>query len=337
MRGDMKVVKIRQDKFDTLMHLDMLGLLERAHFPGYMVYACVDDTPRDREDNGKDYMSRIKRMPFGMVMFYLRKDTLYIEWLYVDVMYRNRGCADALLAVAFKMKENGQCRQVCAYLPQVDERKRICSGEDAFLSEYFEDERVILPGEWITTLGGFEQYRLSEAAGRQDAKGETKCESFQNIPADRVKEILGAVSEVDTVYMLYAIHELVYTYDAQLSFFIYDGKGQIHGALMIQRIGRTFYPILFFGKDKDVTDGLWSHFLDAALQNYPASRSVVVILRKEGADERIVSYLNNLFQTDGDGYGRRIDAGLLYERREYGAQEEDSFWDEFDTNQIDWI
>ena len=299
------------------MHLDQLGLLERAYLPGYTVYACV----------GED-----ECRPLGMIMFFFRHRTLVIEWLYVEPRYRGAGYADLLLSTVFEMRESGQAERIAVYLPGVYGRSFICRDEDTFLSDNFGAAEVSLPGEWHAALMALAQHPKCLVPGQDDGIIYTP---FAELSSEKTKETLGSFSAMKEDTMLYPVHELTRDYDGNTSFAAFENteNGSVTcGGLLVHCTGESLYIACFFGDSRKICIGLWTRFIKAALEHYPGRTRVTMILRSENADQKYAALMDDLFQINRKGFGRHIDAALLYaEENEDPADA--LLWDELHT---DW-
>lgn len=312
----MKIVKIRQDQFDMMEHLDQLGLLERAYLPGYTVNACVTEEAKDS--------------PCGMIQFFIRRETLYIEWLYVEPAHRGEGCADLLLSTAFELRETGQIEWIAAYLPEVYGRGFLCRMEDTFLSDYFGENRIPLMGEWGSALMALSKHPKCLLPEKDDG---IFYAPFAELPADKTKEALHSLSGTEEESMLYPVHELTRDFDGDTSFAAFDTEDEkriLCGGLLTSYAGKTLYIVLFFGSSR-IRIGLWTRFVRAALSLYPERTRVAMIQRSDMTDKKQAALMDDLFQVNRKGYGRHTPATLLY-APEGEVTADALLWDDFDTD-----
>ena len=334
----MKIVRVRHKKLDTLTHLDQLGLLERAYFPGSYVYALVEETAGNVEEEDSEALEEGEgseepdenaageadekegedaaplNRAHGVLMYSVHKNSLFIDWIYIEREYRNTGFADELIARAFEHGESIGLR-IFAYLPRLYGRNRVCAREADFLSDYFEEERLQSAGEWTSSLRALSRHRCCIA---KEAEGEEmKVSAFSELTTDEEWAVLWALSGLEEETLCFDLPKTPFAYEAQLSFIAYEpGKSghKLVGALLVQNAGGTLYPVLFYYDSVRTRNRLWKRFIEAALKVCPPGKRVTMILRTEKNEDALAASLDDLFQVNRKGYGRHIEAGFVRAR-----------------------
>ena len=292
----MKTVRIRKNRFKDLEHLDQLGLLERASFPGYTVYACMDESDGHL---------------FGVIMIYNRRNAIGIEWLYVEGRYRGQGYADQLLDIAFEMRDAGQAEYIEAYLPQVYARSTVCPDEEEFLAGYFDEISDRVQGEWLSSLEALSLHPMCIAMSRLNTDDGYVYKALADLPATQASEVLHALAGMEGAVSLYGANEFIYEYDYQTSFIAYekgDDVNNVVGAVLVQETAESLYPAFYVGKTRELLAGLWTGFVCTAAKLYPERKRVSVIIRDQDPSDIVRDTLDDLFQVNREGYGRHLDA-----------------------------
>ena len=321
----MKIVRVRKNRFKDLEHLDQLGLLERASFPGYAVYACMD------EPDGH---------LFGMIMIYNRRDAIGIEWLYVEGRYRGQGYADQLLDIAFGMREAGQAEYIEAYLPQVYARSTVCPDEEEFLEGYFDEISDMVQGEWLSSLAALKLHPMCISMSHSTTYDGYVYKALADLPATQASEVLHALAGMEGTVSLYGVNEFIYEYDYQTSFIAYeqgDDVNNVVGAVLVQETAESLYPAFYVGQTRELLAGLWTGFVCTAAKLYPERKRVSVIIRDQDPSDIVRETLDDLFQVNKEGYGRHLDAKIFRLGVSGGIPGDDGLvWDDPDWGIPDW-
>ncbi|SCX84378.1 Acetyltransferase (GNAT) family protein [Lachnospiraceae bacterium XBB2008] len=321
----MKIVRIRKNRFKDLEHLDQLGLLERASFPGYTVYACMDESDGHL---------------FGVIMIYNRRDAIGIEWLYVEGRYRGRGYADQLLDIAFEMRDAGQAEYIEAYLPQVYARSTVCPDEEEFLEGYFDEISDMVQGEWLSSLAALNLHPVCISKSHLTRNDGYIYKALADLPATQASEVLHRLAGMKGTVSLYGVNEFIYEYDYQTSFIAFekgdDGNDPV-GAVLVQDTAETLYPAFYVGETRELLLGLWSGFVSAAAKLYPGRKRVSVIIRDQDPSDIVSESLDDLFQVRREGYGRHLDAKIYRSGVSGDIPGDDGLvWDDPDWGIPDW-
>ena len=134
------MISLTKEQLKYFEGMDPFFLLGRTKFPG--VYAIgVVDTDDDYED-----------VPVGLAICTASGSDFIIEWFYVVKGRRKQGIGKKILNHIFKMAEEGEMENVCAYFTADYDRYDAFSDAEKFFRSHSFGTEIKLGGEWYTDV-----------------------------------------------------------------------------------------------------------------------------------------------------------------------------------------
>jgi len=224
----MEIVKVKREEiiyFSGLAPVEALGILT---LPNAAAIGAVE---------GKDAA--------GLLIFTRQgKESITIEWLYVDEKFRGMGAGSMLMEKIFDIAEKLRVKRVCARLNQ-DENFEACQ---LYLIQWGFSWMQTLPGEWNLTAK--ELFSLPFA--RKVLKMDADVPDILPLSEINKKDLAKAVKEAEKegTSILYDVAGDYKSLDPNMSV-VYSKGGKICGMFLIHRKGGILYPAALWAKDMD--------------------------------------------------------------------------------------
>ena len=224
----MEIVRVKKEElkyFAGVAPVDVLGLMT---LPNAAALGAVED---------KDAV--------GILVFTKQgKESITIEWLYVDEEYRGMGAGAMLTEKTFDIAERLKVKRVCARLTQDDnfEAKQI------YLMQWGFSWMKTLPGEWnITAKELFNLPFSKKVLKMKEAVPDVKPMS-EISKKDLAKAVIDA--EKAGANILYDVVNNGQYLDPDLSV-VSTRNGKINGLFLMHKRANVIYPAVLWSKDND--------------------------------------------------------------------------------------
>ncbi len=233
----MEIVRVKNDElkyFAGVAPVDILGLMT---LPNAAALGAVE-----------------KKDAAGILIFTKQgRESLTIEWLYVDQDFRGRGAGAMLTEKVFEIAEKLKVKRVCARLTQDEDFE----ARQLYLMEWGFSWMKTLPGEWNITAK--ELFNLPFAKKVLQMKEDIP--DVKPISQITKKELNQAVinAEKKGASILYDVVNNGQFLDPSMSV-ISTKNGKINGMLLMHKRANVLYPAVLWAENNDpkVISGLFA-------------------------------------------------------------------------------
>lgn len=211
----------------------------------------------------------------GLLCGLVLADSISIEWMAVSPEDQGMGIGENLLIRAFKMAKKGAREKLTTIIPKDYEKEAALK----FAHGFFEERLFTEKNKICADVEG----SLSEFSAKESGQGFTvePLTSFdRNEELKKLSAIVNATYSVD-------IMDIRSQIDADVSFVAHSDKGELEGALLIQRAGNLMIPVYHYAKSEKVSLGLMQASIKETAIKYGKETSVYITARQEETKEII--------------------------------------------------
>ena len=240
----MELILVGEDlltKFECLLPVEFKNA---ADIPGVVLIGAMEEegliAPKSSDDTTKESAEDVTNLPVGiMVLSFIHEDELRILWTFVDPDFRGYGIGEAMLEKAFEIAlADGRKRVTARIWGEDDEKEGKFYGDSWLAFHRFTWSGDRYP-EWFVSLN--ELYKAKGYGWVQDAD-ESHVKPLKSVAAPvRNKLFSSLVDNADYSWFsdIPISSDLV---DMDFSF-AYMKDNKCIAALIIERIGNTYYPV----------------------------------------------------------------------------------------------
>ena len=257
----------------------------------------------------------IEHMGVGIMIFSRQgKESLTIEWIYVDEVLRGSGYGAQLMEKIFEAAKILGVNRVCARIPQDENFEAM----QLYLLQWGFGWKKTLPGEWNLTVDELLAYPFVEKSlsVKADIPGICKFAKVSN------KEIAPAIKDAAKGgrTFLYNVISNRKNIDPDFSV-VFKSGNKVEGMLLFHRSGHVLYPVLLWAKKDDtkIISALISASVKAAKDILKGS-DVIRITAYGDRSFGFIKYLMPdlkeseayMMQADADALDRLLEEDIAY-------------------------
>ena len=264
----MEIVKVRAEHaqlFSGVAPEDVLGMLS---LPNCGAIGAVED-----------------KKGIGLLVFTGQKDSITIEWLYVDEDYRGIGAGAELVENAFMIAEKLGAERLLLRLPE-DEN---FEGLQLYFMEWGFGWRKTFPGDWEFTVkeGCNTQFGKKALTIKGDIPN---ISPLSKVPHKDIK-VAAKKAEEEGRTILYDIDKNRNFLDQELSV-VCSYKGIVKGMLLFHRADSVIYPVVLWAENDNST--IIANLIGSAVRSTVRSAKLTDVVRIISGSDRTGEYLEQV-------------------------------------------
>lgn len=269
----MKIIAIDEEDIEIFKKFDPLFMLARTSVSNrFLLGGLINDGEYDE--------------PVALMICVQMKDSIIVEWLYVEEEYRMQGLGNELFEYLVELAADNGIKRIESYFVETNPRRQITPNDE----RYFMDHGLIntrnLVGEWITDVK-----TLMEMPAFENRKDNRNLVPLNMMSKGKKEQIINKLINTPGTSFIYGYDEDYLSFEDDLSYILIDESENVYGALLSDKRVNLIIPVAMLATDNNDAVDMAQAALMAARDKYGKDIQVCIQLAKESTRDKLKGVL----------------------------------------------